>query len=176
MRKRQTLDDRGLADARLADEDGIVLGAPRQHLDRAADFLVAADDRIELAGLGRLGEIAGIFLQRVIGIFGRRIVGRAALAEVFDRGIEQLRGDPGIGEDAAGVAALFHAERQQQAFDRDVAVAGLLRDLLGIVEEPRRGRREIELAGPGALDLRAVWRARDRSAPRRRASVRPPGR
>ena len=49
--QRETLDDRGLADARLADEDRIVLGAPRQHLDRAADFLVAADDRIELAGL-----------------------------------------------------------------------------------------------------------------------------
>src|SRR5207237_8147189 len=43
----QPLDDRGLADARLADKDGIVLGAPREHLDHAGDLLVAANARIE---------------------------------------------------------------------------------------------------------------------------------
>ena len=46
---RQAFDDGGLADAGLADQHRIVLRAPRQNLDRAADFLVAADDRIELA-------------------------------------------------------------------------------------------------------------------------------
>ena len=50
--QRQAFGDGGLADARLADEHRIVLGAARQDLDRAADFLVAADDGIELA-LGR---------------------------------------------------------------------------------------------------------------------------
>ena len=35
---RQTLDDRGLADAGLADQHRIVLGAPLQHLDRAREF------------------------------------------------------------------------------------------------------------------------------------------
>ena len=47
--QRQALDDGGLADARLADQHRIVLGAPRQHLNGAADFLVAADHRVELA-------------------------------------------------------------------------------------------------------------------------------
>ncbi len=47
--QRQTFDDGGLADAGLADQHRIVLGAARQHLDGAADFLVAADHRIELA-------------------------------------------------------------------------------------------------------------------------------
>ena len=47
--QRQALDDRRLADAGLADQHRIVLGAARQHLDGAADFLVAADHRIELA-------------------------------------------------------------------------------------------------------------------------------
>ncbi len=41
----QAFDDGGLADAGLADQNGIVLGAPRQHLDDAANFLVAADHR-----------------------------------------------------------------------------------------------------------------------------------
>ncbi len=69
--QRQALGDGGLADAGLADQDGIVLGPARQHLDGAADLLVAADDRIELAVARSLGQVAGIFLQRVIGVLGR---------------------------------------------------------------------------------------------------------
>ena len=98
--QRQAFGDGGLADAGLADQHGIVLGAARQHLDGAADFLVAADDRIELAFARRLGEVAGIFLQRVIALLGRRGVGRAALADVVDR----LRSGP-----AAVTPALFRA-------------------------------------------------------------------
>ncbi len=47
--QRQAFGDGRLADAGLADQDGIVLGAARQNLDGAADLLVAADDGIELA-------------------------------------------------------------------------------------------------------------------------------
>ena len=97
---RQAFDDRGLADARLADQHRIVLGAAGQHLDGAADFLVAADHRIELAVARGLGEIAGIFLQRVIGVFGRCDVGGAALAQRFDRGVEVLRRDAAPGRES----------------------------------------------------------------------------
>ena len=48
----QPLDDGGLPHARFADEDGVVLGPPRQHLDHAADLVVTADDGVELAGPG----------------------------------------------------------------------------------------------------------------------------
>ena len=44
----EPFDDRGLADTRFADQHRVVLRAAREHLDHAADFLVAADDRIEL--------------------------------------------------------------------------------------------------------------------------------
>ena len=83
--ERQALHDRRLADAGLADQHRIVLGAPRQHLNRAADLLVAADHRIELAVARRLGEVAGVFLERVILILGARRVGGAAFAEIVDR-------------------------------------------------------------------------------------------
>ena len=64
--ERQPLGDRRLADAGLADQHRVVLGAPGEHLDRAADLLVAADHRVELA-LARLGgEVAGVFLERVV--------------------------------------------------------------------------------------------------------------
>ena len=49
----EALDDRGLADAGLADQHGVVLRAAREHLDDAADLVVAADHGVELAGLGR---------------------------------------------------------------------------------------------------------------------------
>ena len=51
----QALDDGGLAHARLADEDGVVLGAAGEDLDDPADLLVAADDRVELAVAGASG-------------------------------------------------------------------------------------------------------------------------
>ena len=68
--QRQPFGDRRLADAGLADQHRIVLGAARQHLDGAADFVVAADHRIELAGARIGGQVARIFLQRVIALLG----------------------------------------------------------------------------------------------------------
>ena len=54
---REALDDGGLADAGLADEHGVVLGAAGQHLADAADLAVAPDDRVELALAGAVGEV-----------------------------------------------------------------------------------------------------------------------
>jgi hypothetical protein len=58
------LGDRGLADAGVADQDGVVLGAARQHLDRAADLDVAADHRVELRLAGGLGQVAAVLGER----------------------------------------------------------------------------------------------------------------
>jgi len=49
--------DRRLAHARLAEEDRIVLRAAAKDLDRPLDLLLTADDRIELALAGQLGEV-----------------------------------------------------------------------------------------------------------------------
>ena len=64
---REPLDDRGLADARVADQHRVVLRAAREHLDDAADLLVAADHRVELALLGELGQVAAELLERLVG-------------------------------------------------------------------------------------------------------------
>ncbi len=55
---RQTLDHRGLPDAWLTDEHRVVLGAPGQHLHHPLDFLLAADDGVELAFHRGGGEVA----------------------------------------------------------------------------------------------------------------------
>src|SRR5207244_12543112 len=67
---RESLDDRRLADAGLADEYRIVLGAARQHLDHAANLFVSADDGIEPPFLRRLGEVARVALERLVLILG----------------------------------------------------------------------------------------------------------
>ena len=76
---RQALDDGGLADARLADEHRVVLGAARQHLDDAADLLVAADHRVELALARELRQVAAVALQGLVLVL-RVLVGHALAA------------------------------------------------------------------------------------------------
>ena len=157
--EREPFHDRSLAHARLADQHGIVLRPTGQHLDRAPDLLVAADHGIELAGAGGLGEVAGVFLQRVISVLGARRVRRAAFADVVDRGVQRLRRDAGIRQDLAGFRALLHRQRHEKALDGDKRVARLLRDLFGVVEDARGRRRHVELARPGALHL---WQLAER--------------
>ena len=62
---RQAFDDGGLADAGLADQHGIVLGAAAQHLHDAANLLVAPDDRVELAAARQFGEVLGVLFERL---------------------------------------------------------------------------------------------------------------
>src|SRR3954465_7104338 len=59
----QPLDDGGLADARLADQHGVVLGPPGEDLHDPLDLLLAADHRVELALAGRLGEVAAELVE-----------------------------------------------------------------------------------------------------------------
>ena len=70
----EALDDRGLADARLADEDGVVLRAAREDLHDAADLVVAADHRVELALAGELGQVAAVLLEGLVAVLGVRVV------------------------------------------------------------------------------------------------------
>ena len=117
--QRKAFHDGGLAHARLADQHRIVLGAAREHLHGAADFLVAPDHRIELAVARRLGEVARVLLQRVIGVLGGGRVRRAALAQRLDGGVEVLRRDAGAAEDLAGLVVLLDRKRKQQPLDGD---------------------------------------------------------
>ena len=149
----EPLDDRRLADAGLADEHRVVLGPARQHLDGAADLLVAADDRIELAFAGEPGEVAGVLLKRVVAVFRGGRIGFAALAQIVDRGVERLRRQPGVVEDARGRGAGGKRQREQQALGGDEAVARLLGDLAGGFEDTGGFRRKVHLPGARAFDL-----------------------
>ena len=154
----QTLDDGSLADAGFADQDGVVLGAAGEDLDGAADLLIAADDRIDLAVAGGQGQVAGVAFEGVIGVLGPGAVGGLALADLGDGGIEggrigadgfqHLGGDPALAGDGA-----------EQAFGGDEGVAGLFRGFLGRGEDPGGVAVEIDLA-VAAGDLGALLQGR----------------
>src|ERR671928_194286 len=84
----EALDDRRLADAGLADQHGVVLRAAAEDLDDAADLLVAADDRVELALLGLLGQVAAVLLERAVLLLAG-LVGHAVRAAHLLDGLEQ---------------------------------------------------------------------------------------
>ncbi len=65
--ERETLDDRGLADARIADADRIVLAAPAEDVDHLTDFAIAAEDRIDLSGARLRGEVDRESRKRAVG-------------------------------------------------------------------------------------------------------------
>jgi hypothetical protein len=93
---REAFDNRGLAHARLADEHGVVLGAAGEHLDGAADLVIAADHRVELARRGTRGEVDGVFLERTALLLGLRVVHRFAAADLVDGLLDGGLGRAGI--------------------------------------------------------------------------------
>ena len=129
----ETLDDGGLADARVADEDGVVLRPARKHLDDTADLLVAPDDGIELAGLGELGEVAAELLERLVGAL--RILRRHALraAHLLESGEE--------------LVARSNVEREQEVLGGDVLVVHRSRFVRSAIEEIAESLRCRRLLG-----------------------------
>ncbi len=151
---REAFDDRRLADARLADQHRVVLGAPLQDLDRAANLVVAADDRIELAFARALGEVDRVLGERLALAFGFLRIDPRPAADRFDRGFERLARQPLLFEQAAR-RALVVGQRQQEQLAGDELVAALRRFLVGQVQQV------VEIAGnrdlaAGPLDFRKI--------------------
>ncbi len=81
----EPFDDRRLADAGLPDQHRVVLGAARKDLDHAPDFLVPADDRIDLSAAGQVGQIPRVPLQGLVFVLRVRIRDASRAANLFQR-------------------------------------------------------------------------------------------
>ncbi|MNZ44356.1 hypothetical protein D3C78_619870 [compost metagenome] len=123
----QALDQRGLADAGLADHDGVVLPPAGEDVDHLADRAVAAQHRVELAVPGLLGEVVGEARQRRFaarrGLAGGRLrllaAGEVAQALGAQPGQQLLVAGAGMaqraaqqGEEQGGLVDLALAELQ----------------------------------------------------------------
>ena len=131
---RQSLDDRGLADAGFADQHRVVLGAPLQYLDRAADLVVAPDHRVEFALPCTLGQVDSVFFQGFALAFGLLRADRLTAAHGVDRLLERGFRHAMLLEQTPGLA-LVVTGREQKHLGRDELVAALLRGLVGKVEQ-----------------------------------------
>ena len=148
---RQALDDRGLADARLADQHRVVLGAALQDLDAAADLVVAADHRVELALAGPVGQVERVLRESLalpLIALGRN---RFPAPDLLDGLLKRLPGNPGGLQDPSGLS-LVRRGGQEEQLRGNVLVAALLRFLVGDVKELSEVARHHHLAG-GALHL-----------------------
>ncbi len=158
---RKALDDGGLADAGLADQDRVVLGPPREDLHDPLDLGLAPDHRVELA-LGReLGQVAAELVQEL----GRLLafaLGRGAgsarrpctalaaagtgqhpdhlVADLLRIGVE-------VEQDARRDTFVLTDQTEQDVLGADVVVAKAERLAQRELEHLLRSRRERNLAG-----------------------------
>ena len=147
---REALDDRGLADAGLADQDRVVLGAAREHLDDAADLVVAADHRVELALAGELGQVAAVLLERLVAVLGVRVV-RGWLPRI-SRSARSSGSRAAPERPSASPAGVLRVDqRQQQVLGGDVLVLERLRLAQRLLEDTVELRRDVRgrALGPG---------------------------
>ena len=94
----EALDDSRLADARLANQGGVVLGAAREDFNGTADFLIATDDRVQLALAGEGGQIAAVFFERLVSVFRVFTSDRLAAADVAEALQDGILGEAKLGQ------------------------------------------------------------------------------
>ena len=129
---------------------GLFFWPPRQDLDDPLDLLLAADDRIELAGPGELGEVDAELVDRrglagALRLLGRA-GGRALRQDADDLVADLVEVDAERLEDAGGDALALADEAQEQVLRADVVVA----EPAGLVDRELdhalRARRQADLA------------------------------
>ncbi len=148
----ESLDDRGLADARLADQHRVVLGAAAQDLDRLLDLVGAADDGVEASVRRKSGEVGAELVEhRGLGlglpaVGGRCGAGRHRLAHGSGEG---LRRHAGVGEDLPRRGVLRQHDREEQVLGVDVGRTRRAGDLEGVEERTGDGCRHHSAFGLG---------------------------
>src|SRR5689334_10011274 len=171
----EALDDGGLADARLADQDRVVLRAPREDLHHALDLGLAPDDGVELRLGGELGQGAPELVEELRAL--RLLARGAALALLPPAGAGEHADDlvadllgvcVEVEQDARRDALVLAHEAEQDVLGADVVVAQRERLAQRELEHLLRARRERDLAGgdlvalaDDAGDLRAHLLDRD---------------
>jgi hypothetical protein len=168
------LDDGGLADPRLADDDGVVLGAPHQDLHDPGYLLAPPDNGVELVLLGVRREVAPVLVELAglgplgldaptAGLAATAAAPAAAAAEhPHDLAADLVRVDVEVGENAGRDALALAHEPEQDVLGADVVVAELerlaqreLQYLLGARGERRLGAGALFTVTDDRLDLLA---------------------
>ena len=156
--QRQTFGNRGLADAGLTDQAGVVLGTAGKDLDDTAYLFIPADNGIDLAVLRRLGQIAREAVERLtVAVTGRSAVvlktGLLFILKIRAHMIgDGLRGNAECAQIADRVAVAIGQQGDQQMLGADIAGAGACRVHHGSLHHALGTRRKIVRSqGNGAV-------------------------
>ena len=156
----QALDHGGLADAGLAQQHRVVLGAAGEDLHDPLDLGLATDHRVELALLGEAGEVATELVEQFRRLLALALAAAAAAALATAAGPGQhpdhLVADlVGVGveveQDAGGDALVLAHQAEQDVLGADVVVAERERLAQRQLEHLLGARRERDLAGGDLL-------------------------
>jgi hypothetical protein len=142
---RESLDDRGLSDAGLADEHRVVLGPPAEDLDGALELALPPDERVELPSARGFGQVAAE-LREKRGLFGlghRRLLVQF-LDNVFAYGIDA---ESALVEDGGGNGLLLAENSQEDVLGPDIVVNEPFRLFGGESQNPLGFRGEWNLDG-----------------------------
>ncbi len=116
----QSLDDGGLADTGLADQDGVVLGAAAEHLLQALELDAPSDERVELILDGGLAEVAAELGKK------RRLLGadrgRLFVEELNDVLADTGEAHPLVVQDGRGHRAFLAQDPKEQMLGANVGV------------------------------------------------------
>ena len=172
----EALDDCGLADAGLADEHGVVLGAARECLHDALRLVVTTDDRIELALASSLRQVATKLVEdcgraRSALRLAARLLGLLALEagdELNDLLAHTIEVSAELDQHLRGNALALADQAEQDVLGADVVVSELqglaeaqLKDLLGAGGERDVTAGSLLALADDVFDLAAYGLQRD---------------
>ena len=157
----EALDDRGLADAGLTDEHGVVLGAAGEDLHDPLHLLLAPDHRVELALAGGLREVAAELVEDLGALVGggvlatdlHRLLALVAAEQLDDLLAHAVEVGAQLHEHLGGDALALADEAEQDVLGADVVVAELQRLAQGQLQHLLGARGERDVAGRLLLTL-----------------------
>ena len=139
----QAFHDCGLTDAGLADENRIVLGTTREHLNHATNLAITTNHRVQLALACHLSEVATVLLQGLEGAF-RIGAGNGIGAKLIKSLLQAFCGCAVFAQDFAG-AIVICGQRNKQVLCRNVGVSLSFCALAGIVNHLDQAARSLRL-------------------------------
>ena len=148
----EAFNDGRLTDARLADQNRVVLGTAGQDLHDAANLVVAADNRVKLSFARDLREVTAVLGQGLKGTLGIRRGDRIG-AQLRERLRQRVGLDTPLAEDATRLS-LRCSKRDEQVLGRDVLVTARLGTLAGVANDREQSVRGLSATGGCALCAR----------------------
>ncbi|MNH00006.1 hypothetical protein D3C79_591880 [compost metagenome] len=117
-----------------------------QHLHGTADFIVTANDRVQLALFGTLGQVDGVFVQRLARFLGVGVIHCRAATQVVDGIFQRFLAHALAQQQLAELAVFVHGGQQHKLAGNEL-VALLLCQAVCLVKQACQVLRHVHVAG-----------------------------